>query len=105
MIYYASEYSTTSNNIHFKIIKNNTKFIYYYLFTNIYLLENGFTGSNQKKITKDYLNNVNIPLFPYKIQEEIVEYIDNIESEKIIIKKKIDNINFLMKRALENSYK
>lgn len=54
MIYCAEKYSITNNNFHFKV-KNKaeivTKYLYYYLYYNIKLLEYGFIGANQKKIT------------------------------------------------------
>jgi len=45
MIYIAEKYSTTNNNIHFKVINSitNNKYLYYYLLYNLNLLENGFT--------------------------------------------------------------
>ncbi len=81
MIYCTDKYSTTNNNFHFKV-KNKkilTEYIYYYLYHNINLLENGFIGSNQKKISKEYLNNLEIIIPSLEIQEKIIkkcEYYD-----------------------------
>ena len=62
MIYCTDKYSTTNNNFHFKIKQKDilTEYIYYYLYHNIKLLEDGFIGANQKKISKDYLINIKI---------------------------------------------
>jgi type I restriction enzyme S subunit len=79
MIYCADKYSTTNNNIHFKvkhIEQNLTEYIYYYLFNNIKILEDGFNGSNQKKISKEYLENILIPIPSLEQQKVIVEYLD-----------------------------
>ena len=78
MIYHAKQYSTTTNNFHFKIKGSYaiTKYIYYYFYNNINLLENGFLGSNQKKISKEYLGNIKIPIPSLEKQKEIVSYLD-----------------------------
>lgn len=75
MIYCVEKYSTTSNNLHFKLKntdKITIKYLYYYLRSNINLLEDGFIGSNQKKITKEYVQNIKIPIPPLEKQNEIV---------------------------------
>jgi type I restriction enzyme S subunit len=86
MIYCTDKYSTTNNNLHFKV-KNKkqylTEYIYYYLYHNINLLENGFIGSNQKKISKEYISNLEIPIPSLKRQQSIVEYC---EKNDILIK-------------------
>ena len=106
MIYYAEYYSTTINNIHFKInIKELlTEYIYYNLKLNIHLLENGFIGSNQKKISKEYLSNIKIPIPSIEKQKEIIEYLEfndnlikTLEKENEINK---NNAELLMKQIL-----
>jgi type I restriction enzyme S subunit len=106
MIYYAENYSTTINNIHFKINIQQilTEYIYYYLKLNIHLLENGFIGSNQKKISKEYLSNVKIPIPSIEKQEEIIKYLEfndelikTLEKENEINK---NNAELLMKQIL-----
>jgi len=94
MIYCADKYSTTNNNFHFKV-KNKeqylTEYIYYYLYHNINLLEDGFIGANQKKISKEYISSVKIPIPSLERQKEIVEYC---EYNDILIKqleKEIEN--------------
>ena len=86
MIYCADKYSTTNNNFHFKI-KNKelmiTEYIYYYLYININLLEDGFVGSNQKKISKEYISNITIPIPSIAKQKQIVDYCES--NDKLII--------------------
>lgn len=90
-IYWDANYSLTSNNIHFKpkIQNAKTQYIYYYLKTNLHLLENGFVGSNQQKIAVEYIKTIEIPIPSLSIQEAIVERLDvlnkNIEKSKQMV--------------------
>lgn len=81
-VYYSREYSTTSNNIHFTIKHDcnivKLKYLYIYLDVNIELLENGFVGSNQKKITKEYIKSIKVPIPSIYVQEQIINAFDNI---------------------------
>ena len=78
MIYCTDKYSTTNNNFHFKIKQKDilTEYIYYYLYHNIKLLEDGFIGANQKKISKDYLINIKIYVPSFECQNNIIKYCD-----------------------------
>ena len=116
MIYCVEKYSTTTNNFHFKI-KNKkdilTEYIYYYLYHNIKLLEDGFLGSNQKKISKDYLSAIKIPIPPLNRQQEIVKYLDFIyekciktSNEKILELKQLNEFCLNTQKVFgENSVK
>ena len=116
MIYCVEKYSTTTNNFHFKI-KNKkdilTEYIYYYLYHNIKLLEDGFLGSNQKKISKDYLSAIKIPIPPLDRQQEIVKYLDFIyekciktSNEKILELKQLNEFCLSTQKVFgENSVK
>jgi type I restriction-modification system DNA methylase subunit len=88
-IYYSKKYSTTSNNIHFSFgDKVNTLYMYHYLKSNINLLENGFRGTNQKKITRDYIGSIKILLPSIITQKKIIKS----------VKKQDKLINILLKR-------
>ena len=78
MIYCTDKYSTTNNNFHFKIKHKDilTEYIYYYLYHNIKLLEDGFIGANQKKISKNYLINIKIYVPSFECQNNIIKYCD-----------------------------
>jgi type I restriction-modification system DNA methylase subunit len=54
--------------------ENTTKYIYYYLLFNKELLEKGFVGANHKNISKEYINNIKIPIPSLERQKEIVDY-------------------------------
>ena len=77
-IHMAEKYSLTGNNIHFSINSKHMilKYLYFYLKSNIRLLERGFMGTNQKKITIDYISKIKIPVPPITTQKKIVEYLD-----------------------------
>ncbi len=53
-----------------------SKYVYYYLSGNIYILENGFKGAGLKHISKDYLANLPIPLPPLEDQKKIAAILD-----------------------------
>lgn len=53
-----------------------TKFVYYYLFGNIHLLERGFKGAGLKHISKKYIENLDIPILPIETQNKIVAVLD-----------------------------
>lgn len=89
-VYCDNKYSTTSNNIHFKINGVNILYIYKYLKTHIELLEEGFQGQNQKKITNDYIKNIKIPIPSLQVQEVIVNELDMIHKQKEALQQSID---------------
>jgi type I restriction enzyme S subunit len=94
MIYCADKYSTTNNNFHFKVTNKEqyiTEYIYYYLYHNINLLEDGFIGANQKKISKEYISGVKIPVPSLDKQKEIVEYCEYNDTLIKQLEKEIEN--------------
>ena len=70
----------------------STKYIFYYLLTNLNELENGYQGSNHKNISKDFIENLEIPISSLQIQEFIVKKLDVISSNIEISKKIKDSI-------------
>lgn len=52
------------------------KFVFYYLSGNMHILENGFKGAGLKHISKDYINNLPIPVPPFPIQKKIAAILD-----------------------------
>ncbi|AYV79929.1 MAG: putative type I restriction modification N-terminal methyltransferase domain protein [Gaeavirus sp.] len=83
MIYIAEKYSVGAANFHFKVKDNNivlTEYIYYYLYHNLKLLEDGFFGANQKRISKKYLGDIRIPIPSLKHQQEIVKQCEHADS-------------------------
>lgn len=46
------------------------KYVYYFLFGNISILEEGFKGSGLKHISKSYLNSIQIPIPPLNSKKD-----------------------------------
>ena len=64
--------------------ETTTKYIYYYLSSNIHLLEEGFVGASHKNISHDFLENIKIPIPSLERQQEIVDDLDFItETNKV----------------------
>jgi len=79
MVYYGNnKYNVGETTIHFKskINELQTKYVYYYLFHNIELLQKYFKGANQKSIVEDDLFKIKIPIPSLERQQEIVKYLD-----------------------------
>ena len=78
-IKYCSKFSCSTDNF---VIKINTgqlvKYIYYYLSINIEVLQKGFQGVGLQHISKEYINNIKIPIPSLEIQQEIVEECEQI---------------------------
>lgn len=70
---------TTDNEI-------TIKYIYYYLSCNIHLLQNGFSGSTIKHLSKDFTKELEIPFPSLEVQNTIVERLDIIDEIKLKIK-------------------
>jgi len=78
-IHYCDEPFATTSHCYVAIRKVeyiNTKFVYYYFFQNLYLLEKGFKGVGLKNISYKYIENIDIPIFPIDIQNKIVSVLD-----------------------------
>ena len=54
----------------------NLKYVYYYFLGRMELLDQGFKGVALKHIHKSYIDELDIPLLPVKIQNEIVAVLD-----------------------------
>lgn len=92
--YYNGEFSTSDhcyvaqkkdNNI-------NVQYVYYYLKSNIKILENGFKGAGLKNISKKYISNIKIPVFDTEEQRKIVTQLSQIDQ---LIEKREDSIKLL----------
>ncbi len=74
-IKYSCKFSCSTDNFIIKIDSQIlTKYIYYYLYINIEVLQKGFIGVGLQHISKNYLYNIKIPIPPLERQQEIVEY-------------------------------
>jgi len=67
----------------------NAKYVYYYLKNNIQILQDGFHGAGLQHLSKDYLNEINIPILDSDSQAKIVSILD--KADEIRQKKKLAN--------------
>ena len=78
------------------------EFIYRYLLKNINILKNGFRGAGLKHISKEYLENIKIPIISLEKQKMIIKILKNID---IFIdkNKQIKNELSFLNKSLFNS--
>ena len=75
-IHYYDKFSTTSNTIVLTANENyDTRYIYYYLKRNTFLVSRCFEGTTKMKLSTDQLLNIQIPLPSFEKQKEIAELI------------------------------
>ena len=91
-----SNFSCSADNFIIKTKYNN--YIYNFIKGNMYLLNDGFTGSTLKHISKEYLANIKIPI--PKSPEKITEWTDKISKVYNKINKHSNRIT-----SLENDIK
>ncbi len=95
-VHYADEQFSTSTDCIVAFKKENKelneKFVYYYLFGNIHVLERGFKGAGLKHISKKYIQNLDIPILPIEIQNKIVDLLNKASK---LVQKREKNIALL----------
>lgn len=94
-IHYSDEPFSTSTDCIVTIAKTedlNTKFVYYYLYGNLHILERGFKGAGLKHISKKYIQEIDIPVLPLETQNKIVDVLDRASS---LVKKREKTIELL----------
>jgi type I restriction-modification system DNA methylase subunit len=106
MVYYGKDkYNVGETTIHFKSKDKEllTKYIYYYLFHSIELIQYHFKGANQKSIIEEDLFKIKIPIPSLERQKEIVKYLDFIYEKCIKTSNvKIEELNQLNAYCLSN---
>lgn len=79
-IHYSDEPFSVSTDCLVAVTKDNQKclpkYVFYYLFGNIHILEEGFKGAGLKHISKSFIQEIEIPLPPLPIQKHIAEILD-----------------------------
>ena len=107
MVYYHNgKYNVGNTTIHLNCNSNilKCKYLYYYLFNNLKILENKYKGSLQKSIDNSDLFELQMLCPSLEIQNEIIEYLDTLENKKNSIQEEVNQIDILMKDILEQSY-
>lgn len=83
--------------------ETSTRYLYYYLLTNIKLLQDGFIGVGLKHISKEYISNILIPMPLIEKQCITVQYLDLLYEKTIDTNtKKINDLKLLNKMCLDN---
>jgi len=89
-IHYSDGSFSTSTDCLVAVARKQTsfsvKFIYYYLYSNIYILDRGFKGAGIKHISKSYIQNIDFLLPDLETQEKIVTILDR--AKNLIDKRK-----------------
>lgn len=70
----------------------DVKYVYYYLKSNLHILEAGFKGAGLKNISKKYISEIKIPLLLPQDQQKIAQLLSQIEE---LINKREESINLL----------
>lgn len=91
-IHYESQPFSTSTDCFVTITTRrdvNTKYVYYFLASNIHLLERGFKGAGLKHLSKAFLEEIEFPLPDLETQNKIVAILDK---AKAILDKREETI-------------
>ena len=75
-----SNFSCSDHNYILKSTQENilNRYIYYYLYSNLHIIESGFKGTTMKNVSKSYIQDLQIPIPPLSLQQQIVEALDSI---------------------------
>ena len=102
--YYNGKFAVSTDN--FVMKPNKTllvKYLYYFLRKdNLCILQNGFRGTGLKHISKEYISNIEVPIFSLSKQKEIVAFLDEINLSIDICKKRISFYDELIKSRFIN---
>jgi type I restriction enzyme S subunit len=91
-IKHCCKFSCSTDNFVIKINLNiMTKYIYYYLFNNIDILQNGFNGVGLQHISKEYIKSIKISIPSLEKQEKIVKYCEFNDELIKQLEKEIEN--------------
>jgi restriction endonuclease S subunit len=76
-IKFGLNFSCSADNFVIRPVKDNIKYVYYWLLSNISILSEHFHGSTIKHLSKESLQNIEIPIPPLEIQQQLVDFLDN----------------------------
>lgn len=102
------KYNVGNTTLHFKTICQInilTEFIYYFLILNLNILEKHYKGSNQKSISYNDFENINIPIPFIEKQKECVKILDDLTTQKQLLNDRKSGIKRQMKYYLETQIK
>jgi type I restriction enzyme S subunit len=107
-INYAYEFSA-SDNCYILQNKNksllNLKFVYYYLYNNLDIMNNLYIGNEIKHISKANIKSIKIPFPSLEKQNEIVEYCENSDMNIKQLEEEIENNKIRMVQYMKDCKK
>lgn len=96
--YCNEKFSTSTDNFVVKVRKDiNTKFVYLYFKNDMQKLEKGFKGASIKHISKDYINQLMIPIYDFKVQNKIVNELNKIQEIIDLRREQIEKLDKFIK--------
>jgi type I restriction-modification system DNA methylase subunit/restriction endonuclease S subunit len=97
----SNNFSCSADNF---IIKSEyNKYIYYWFLSNIKILDDLFHGSTIKHLSKNDLENIQIPILPIEIQTQIVNILDTYYDKIELNKRSIESYNALKKSIIQTN--
>lgn len=94
-IHYCDKPFSTSTDCFVTVKKNDeidVKYAYYFLKSNLHILEAGFKGAGLKHISKKYISSIQIPILPLSEQQKIASFLTRIEA---LIQRREESIKLL----------
>lgn len=94
-IHYCDKPFATSTDCFVTVKKDDDidlKYAYYFLKSNIHILEAGFKGAGLKHISKKYISNIQIPILLLEEQQKIASFLTRIEA---LVQKREESIELL----------
>ena len=96
--YCNDKFSTSTDNFVVKVNNEfNAKLIFLYFKNNMEILEKGFKGASIKHISKEYINQLEIPKYNCQHQINIVNKLDKVQDVIDMRKKQIEKFDELIK--------
>jgi type I restriction enzyme M protein len=104
-IFISSNFSASDHNFIFNSKYNeiSNKYIFFYYKTNFRLILNGLQGIALKNISKNYIENLEIPLAPKDIQDKVINEMEALEVFEKNSQDKIENLKNEIKNQINQS--
>lgn len=92
--YYSGKFSTGSHSFVTKAVVDfvSTKYVYLYFYSDLSLLEAGFRGVGIKNISKEFINDLMIPIPEMEVQNRIIHLYDQSDKSKFAVRN-FSNLN------------
>ena len=99
--YFNGKFAVSTDNFVLKSDKINIKYLYYFLRNNnLSVLEHGFHGAGLKHISKDYVNDIEIPVLDECYQLNIINNLDLINQIQLYYLIHLINYSYILYNSL-----